>query len=173
MSPRPSHCHGGPTPGRRAGDQAGTRGLKTVTAAHLADDCPSSNGHRAVTVNVSEPGIIQVLSPTGIEHGVGPGPSELHPANMVDPVSTAYVLFLVVSHMTVSSTMLILNKAVLVLLPVATTVLLAQVGSSAVILWILGKAKILTVDGFELKTVRSPLWRIIKNKTSHFWIGRE
>ncbi len=73
---------------------------------------------------------------------------------MADPVSTAYVLFLVVSHMTVSSTMLILNKAVLVLLPVASTVLLAQVGSSAVILWVLGKAKILTVDGFELKTVR-------------------
>ncbi len=69
-------------------------------------------------------------------------------------VSTAYVLFLIVSHMTVSSTMLILNKAVLALLPVATIVLLAQVGSSALILWILGKAKVLTVDGFELKTVR-------------------
>jgi hypothetical protein len=75
---------------------------------------------------------------------------------MVDAVSAAYVMFLIVSHMTVSSTMLILNKAVLALLPVATTVLLAQVGSSAVILWILGKAKILTVDGFELKTVRIP-----------------
>ncbi len=88
---------------------------------------------------------------------IGQGPSEffIAPNKMVDAVSTAYVLFLIVSHMTVSSTMLILNKAVLVLLPVATTVLLAQVGSSAVILWILGKAKILTVDGFELKTVRN------------------
>lgn len=68
-------------------------------------------------------------------------------------VSAAYVMFLIISHMTVSSTMLILNKAVLHYLPVATTVLLAQVGSSAVILWTLGKAKVLTVDAFELTTV--------------------
>ncbi len=65
----------------------------------------------------------------------------------------SYVIFLIVSHMTVSSTMLILNKAVLKRLPVATTVLLAQVGSSAVILWILGKLKVLTVDPFQLSTV--------------------
>ncbi len=73
---------------------------------------------------------------------------------MVEAVSTAYVMFLIVSHMTVSSTMLIINKAVLALLPVATTALLAQVGTSALILWILGKAKVLTVDEFQLKTVR-------------------
>jgi hypothetical protein len=65
----------------------------------------------------------------------------------------SYVIFLVVSHMTVSSTMLILNKAVLKRLPVATTVLLAQVGSSAVILWVLGQLKVLTVDPFQLSTV--------------------
>jgi hypothetical protein len=75
--------------------------------------------------------------------------------NMVEAVSAAYVLFLIVSHMTVSSTMLIINKAVLALLPVATTVLLSQVGTSALILWILGKTKVLTVDEFQLKTVRS------------------
>ena len=62
-------------------------------------------------------------------------------------------MFLIVSHMTVSSTMLILNKAVLVYLPVATSVLLAQVGSSAIILWLLGKFNILSVDGFEIKIV--------------------
>jgi uncharacterized membrane protein len=73
---------------------------------------------------------------------------------MASVVTAAYVMFLVVSHMTVSSTMLILNKAVLRYLPVATTVLLAQVGSSAVILWVLGKAKVLKVDAFELTTVR-------------------
>ena len=67
--------------------------------------------------------------------------------------TTAYVMFLVISHMTVSSTMLILNKAVLAAMPVATIVLLAQVGSSAVILWVLGKAKVLTVDAFQLEPV--------------------
>ena len=72
----------------------------------------------------------------------------------MEAVSTAYIMFLIISHMTVSSTMLILNKAVLVYLPVATSVLLAQVGSSAIILWVLGKIKVLSVDGFELKTVR-------------------
>jgi hypothetical protein len=71
----------------------------------------------------------------------------------MEPVSTAYVMFLVISHMTVSSTMLILNKAVLVYLPVATSVLLAQVGSSAIILWVLGKMKCLDVDGFDLNSV--------------------
>ena len=72
----------------------------------------------------------------------------------MEPVSAAYVMFLIISHMTVSSTMLILNKAVLVYLPVATSVLLAQVGSSAIILWVLGKLKVLNVDGFDLKTVK-------------------
>jgi hypothetical protein len=67
--------------------------------------------------------------------------------------TTAYVMLLVISHMTVSSTMLILNKAVLAAMPVATIVLLAQVGSSAVILWLLGKAKVLTVDSFQLEPV--------------------
>ena len=67
--------------------------------------------------------------------------------------SAAYIVFLIVSHMTVSSTMLILNKAVMVYLPLSTCVPLAQVGSSAIILWILGKMNILTVDKFELKTV--------------------
>ncbi len=71
----------------------------------------------------------------------------------MEPVSAAYIMFLVISHMTVSSTMLILNKAVLVYLPVATSVLLAQVGSSAIILWLLGKMKFLDVDGFDLNTV--------------------
>ena len=71
----------------------------------------------------------------------------------MEAASAAYVMFLIVSHMTVSSTMLILNKAVLVYLPLTTCVLLAQVGSSAIILWVLGKMKVLTVDGFELKTV--------------------
>jgi hypothetical protein len=71
----------------------------------------------------------------------------------MEPVSAAYVMFLVISHMTVSSTMLILNKAVLVYLPVATSVLLAQVGSSAIILWVLGKMKFLDVDGFDMSTV--------------------
>jgi hypothetical protein len=71
----------------------------------------------------------------------------------MEPVSTAYIMFLVISHMTVSSTMLILNKAVLVYLPVATSVLLAQVGSSAIILWVLGKMKCLDVDGFDINTV--------------------
>ena len=65
----------------------------------------------------------------------------------------SYVAFLVISHMTVSSTMLILNKAVLKRLPIATTVLLAQVGSSAVILWVLGKLKVLNVDPFQFSTV--------------------
>ena len=65
----------------------------------------------------------------------------------------SYVLFLIVSHMTVSSTMLILNKAVLKRMPVATTVLLAQVGSSALILWFLGKIRVLSVDPFQLSTV--------------------
>jgi hypothetical protein len=74
---------------------------------------------------------------------------------MVEVASTAYVLFLIVSHMSVSSTMLIINKAVLALLPVASTVLLAQVGTSALVLWIFGKAKVMTVDEFQLKTVRS------------------
>ena len=40
--------------------------------------------------------------------------------------SPALVLFLIISHMTVSSTMLVLNKAVLRYLPVATTVLVFQ-----------------------------------------------
>ena len=73
---------------------------------------------------------------------------------MAAVATAAYVMFLVISHMTVSSTMLILNKAVLRYLPVATTVLLAQVGSSALILWLLGKAKVMTVDAFELTAVR-------------------
>ena len=74
---------------------------------------------------------------------------------MVEAVSTVYILLLIVNHMTVSSTMQIINKAVLASLPIATTVLLAQVGTSALILWILGKAKVLTVDKFQLETVRS------------------
>jgi hypothetical protein len=69
---------------------------------------------------------------------------------------TGYVLFLVVSQMSVSSTMLILNNKFFALLsPVATTVILLQVGSSTLILWILGKAKVLTVKQFQLETVSS------------------
>eukprot|EP00282_Hemiselmis_andersenii_P000853 CAMPEP_0114160692 /NCGR_PEP_ID=MMETSP0043_2-20121206/28499_1 /TAXON_ID=464988 /ORGANISM="Hemiselmis andersenii, Strain CCMP644" /LENGTH=310 /DNA_ID=CAMNT_0001256761 /DNA_START=83 /DNA_END=1012 /DNA_ORIENTATION=+ len=72
--------------------------------------------------------------------------------------SPAFVLFLIASHMTVSSTMLVLNKAVLARLPVATTVLLFQVGSSALILWVLGKAKLLQVDAFEFQTAKAFFW---------------
>ncbi len=89
--------------------------------------------------------------------GQGPQEKSLKPDMKGTPTRAlthqSYVIFLIVSHMTVSSTMLILNKAVLKRLPVATTVLLAQVGSSAVILWILGKLKVLTVDPFQLSTV--------------------
>lgn len=69
-------------------------------------------------------------------------------------VSQAFVAFLIVSHMTVSSTMLVLNKAVLKAIPAPTTVLLFQVGSSALILWVIGKAGLLSVDAFEMKKAR-------------------
>mmetsp|Transcript_27477 Transcript_27477/g.67828 ORF Transcript_27477/g.67828 Transcript_27477/m.67828 type:complete len:337 (-) Transcript_27477:1022-2032(-) len=72
--------------------------------------------------------------------------------------STGFIAFLIVSHMTVSSTMLVLNKAVLAEMPFATIVLLAQVGSSAVILWVLGKLKFLDVDPLELATMKAFFW---------------
>mmetsp|Transcript_7253 Transcript_7253/g.24991 ORF Transcript_7253/g.24991 Transcript_7253/m.24991 type:complete len:307 (-) Transcript_7253:9-929(-) len=72
--------------------------------------------------------------------------------------SAAFVLFLVVSHMFVSSTMLILNKAVLRQLPVATTVLVLQVGSSASILWCLGKLGTIQVSPFEASKAKSFFW---------------
>mmetsp|Transcript_3540 Transcript_3540/g.10329 ORF Transcript_3540/g.10329 Transcript_3540/m.10329 type:complete len:583 (-) Transcript_3540:6-1754(-) len=68
---------------------------------------------------------------------------------------------MVMAHMTVSSTMLILNKAVLKNIPVATIVLLAQVGSSAIILWVLGKMNVIAVDGFKISTARSFLWNAV------------
>jgi len=75
--------------------------------------------------------------------------------------SGAFVLFLIVSHMTVSSTMLVLNKAVLKALPVPTTVLLFQVGSSALILWLLGKTGALKVDAFVLSQAKLFFWNAV------------
>mmetsp|Transcript_48685 Transcript_48685/g.152835 ORF Transcript_48685/g.152835 Transcript_48685/m.152835 type:complete len:341 (-) Transcript_48685:42-1064(-) len=75
--------------------------------------------------------------------------------------STSFILFLVVSHMTVSSTMLVLNKAVLKLIPAATTVLLFQVGSSAILLYGLGKMNVIRVDPFELTTARAFFWNAV------------
>jgi len=69
--------------------------------------------------------------------------------------SASFIGFLIVSHMTVSSTMLVLNKAVLHVMPMATIVLLAQVGSSALILWVLGKLKYLEVDPLEWNTAKA------------------
>mmetsp|Transcript_16003 Transcript_16003/g.40268 ORF Transcript_16003/g.40268 Transcript_16003/m.40268 type:complete len:329 (+) Transcript_16003:111-1097(+) len=70
-------------------------------------------------------------------------------------VTLGYVGALIVSHMTVSSTMLVLNKAVLAAIPLPTIVLLCQVGSSALILWVLGKAKVLQVDALEWSTAKT------------------
>mmetsp|Transcript_67789 Transcript_67789/g.141339 ORF Transcript_67789/g.141339 Transcript_67789/m.141339 type:complete len:356 (-) Transcript_67789:59-1126(-) len=71
------------------------------------------------------------------------------------PPSKLFIAFLVVSHMTVSSTMLVLNKAVLQQFKVPTIVLLFQVGSSAVILWVLGRVGALKVDPFEFTTAKA------------------
>mmetsp|Transcript_59077 Transcript_59077/g.140533 ORF Transcript_59077/g.140533 Transcript_59077/m.140533 type:complete len:344 (+) Transcript_59077:302-1333(+) len=75
--------------------------------------------------------------------------------------SPALVMFLIISHMTVSSTMLVLNKAVLKYLPVATTVLVFQVGSSALILWVLGKLNVIKVDPFQISTARAFFWNAV------------
>mmetsp|Transcript_21001 Transcript_21001/g.49894 ORF Transcript_21001/g.49894 Transcript_21001/m.49894 type:complete len:357 (-) Transcript_21001:285-1355(-) len=77
------------------------------------------------------------------------------------PPSKAYIAFLVVSHMTVSSTMLVLNKAVLHTFKAPATVLLFQVGSSALILWILGKTGTLKVDPFEFQGAKAFAWNAL------------
>jgi len=76
-------------------------------------------------------------------------------------VSPAFIMFLVASHMTVSSTMLVLNKAVLKYLPVPCIVLLFQVGSSAAILWVLGKTGTLKVDPFTIANAKLFFWNAI------------
>jgi len=55
----------------------------------------------------------------------------------------------------------VLNKAVLKVIPAPTTVLLAQVGSSALILWALGKSGILKVDAFTIATGKLFFWNAV------------
>uniref|UniRef100_A0A7S0EIW6 Sugar phosphate transporter domain-containing protein n=1 Tax=Hanusia phi TaxID=3032 RepID=A0A7S0EIW6_9CRYP len=75
--------------------------------------------------------------------------------------SAAFVLFVAISHMFVSSTMLILNKAVLAHLPVATTVLVLQVGFSAIIVWLLGKLGTIQVSPFEASKAKTFFWNAV------------
>jgi len=64
--------------------------------------------------------------------------------------------------------MLVLNKAVLKVIPAPTAVLLAQVGSSALILWLLGKTGTLKVDAFTLPTAKLFFWNALAFMTLLF-----
>jgi len=67
----------------------------------------------------------------------------------IEVPSAAKVQLSIVAYMATSSTMLIVNKLAVYLFPIPTALLFIQLAVSSLVIWLLGKAKIIEVDAFE------------------------